>query len=526
VSGTSNGGGTANDHLLFEPLIGNFPAFLQLLSPASSALRLAKAQLPTLESYLEAPEAHASGAAHPATKGGPFVGLPPEDFDRVAGLTDELREEHDLLDLASAIDELATMLDEFEGEDFSSAYLRTPKALRGMVEFVYDGRNRPRALFREALLYSGRYDPTRREGIYLTVGDGDDRPFMLSTPRVTSDRGIVVRIPLRDEAIDVIARSRLGNVPLGELRDAVGPEVAGSPLFDQFWSEGITPETRRWDGGHRVRYFGHACLAFETADASVVIDPFVSPRPGEDRFCLRDLPPTIDYCLITHGHADHFVLETLLELRHRIGTVVVPANLGGELFDPSLRLCLEHLGFTDVIEVRDLDRIPIPGGEIIALPFAGEHGDLAIGAKSTYLVDLGGRRSMVGADTRALPDELYEIVADTVGPIDDIFLGLECEGAPLTWMYGPLFPRPVARKLSMARRLNGADASEAMRLVSTLGAGRIFIYALGEEPWLQHVMATNYTPESYQLLQAEELAAACATRNVEYRHLFGKATIT
>jgi len=525
VPDTSIWGVTANDHLLVEPLVGNFPAFLQLMSPASSALRLAKAQLPTLESYLEAPEAHASGAAHPATKGGPFVGLPPEDFNRVAALTGELREEHDLLDLAAAIDELAAMLDEFDGRDFGSAYLRTPKALRGLVEFVYDGRHRPRALFRESLLYRGRYDPTRREAIYLTGGDGDDRPFMLSTPRVTSDRGIVVRLPLRDEALDVIARSRLGHVPLGELRDAVGPEVVGSPHFAQLWSEGPAPEMRRWDGGLRVRYFGHACVVFETADISVVTDPFVSPRPGDGRFCLRDLPPAIDYCLITHGHADHFVIETLLELRHRIGTVVVPANLGGELFDPSLRLCLEHLGFTDVIEVRDLDRIPIPGGEIIALPFAGEHGDLAIGAKSTYLVDLGGRRAMIGADTRALPDELYELVVDAVGPVDDIFLGLECEGAPLTWMYGPLFFGPVARKLSLARRLNGADAAEATRLVSTLGASRIFVYALGEEPWLQHVMATNYTPESYQLRQAEELAAACAARDVECRHLIGKATI-
>jgi hypothetical protein len=92
-------------------------------------------------------------------------------------------------------------------------------------------------------------------------------------------------------------------------------------------------------------------------------------------------------------------------------------------------------------------------------------------------------------------------------------------------MYGPLFPGPVARKLSLARRLNGADAAEAMVIIAAIGARRIFIYALGEEPWLQHVMATNYSPDSYQLLQAEELAASCAERGVDYRHLFGKATI-
>ena len=139
---------------------------------------------------------------------------------------------------------------------------------------------------------------------------------------------------------------------------------------------------------------------------------------------------------------------------------------------------------------------------------------------------LGGKSTLIGADTRALSPELYRMMTELFGPTDDVFLGLECEGAPLTWMYGPLFPGPVARKLSLARRLNGADAAEALEIVATLGARRIFVYALGEEPWLQHVMATNYSPESYQLVQAELLAQRCAELEVECRHLLGKAIIT
>jgi L-ascorbate metabolism protein UlaG (beta-lactamase superfamily) len=516
---------SAHDHLLVEPLIGNFPAFLQLVSPASSALRLAKAQLPTLQSYLESPEAHASGAGHPATKGGPFVDCPPGERDLIAKLVTVLETQRDVLGLASAIDELTALIEDSEGGDLGPLYQRVPDALRGLVELVYDGRHRARVLFRESLMYRGRYDPSPREAVHLTLTDGDVRPFMLSTPRVTTDRGLVVQMPLRSDAVDVLAQSRFVPIPLGELREAVGPEVASSPVFDSFWTEESVTGTPPWTGALRIRYFGHACLVFETAEVTVVADPFVSPRSGPDRFSLRDLPPRIDYCIITHGHADHFVVETLMALRHRIGTVIVPANLGGELLDPSLRLCLEHLGFRDVVEVRDLDEVPIPGGEVVAVPFAGEHGDLAIGAKTTYFVRLGGRTTMVGADTRALPPELYEIVAQLSGPVDDVFLGLECEGAPLGWMYGPLFPGPVARKLSLARRLNGADAAEAMHIVSALGARRLFVYALGEEPWLQHVMATNYTPESYQLVQAATLARSCAEKDVEYHHLFGKATI-
>ena len=516
---------TADDRLLIEPLIGNFPAFLQVVSPASSALRLAKAQLPTLQSYLEAPDAHASGAGHPATKGGPFVDCPPDDRDLIAKLATELANEHVVLGLAAAIDDLSSLLEEADGGDLSALYARVPEALRGLVELVYDGRHRPRMLFRESLLYRSRYDPSSREALHLTLAHGDERPFMLSTPRVTTERGVVASMPLRSEAVDVLARSRFSPVRFGEIRDALGAEIASSPVLDGMWREASVTSEPAWTGGLRVRYFGHACLAFETAEVTVVTDPFVSAAPGADRYSLKDLPPRIDYCVITHGHADHLVVETLLALRHRIGTVIVPANLGGEMLDPSLRLCLQHLGFSDVVEVRDLDRIPVPGGEIIAWPFAGEHGDLAIGAKSTYVIRLGGRTTMVGADTRALPSELYQWVTEMTGPVDDLFLGLECEGAPLTWMYGPLFPGPVARKLSLARRLNGADAAEAMAIIAAIGARRIFIYALGEEPWLQHVMATNYSPDSYQLLQAEELAASCAERGVDYRHLFGKATI-
>lgn len=517
---------TARDGVLVEPLVGSFPAFLQVMSPVSSALRLAKAQLPTLQSFLESAEAHASGAGHPATKGGPFVDCPPADRELFAKLTAELGAQRDVLELASAVEEVTRLAGEADGGDLGPLYDQVPESLQGLVEFVYDARHQARVLYRESLLYRGPHDPSSREAIHLTLTDSDDRPFMLSTPRVTTDHGVVVSMPLASPAIDVLSRARFEPIRLGELNEAVGPEAAASPVFGALWSEDPVTPAAPWTGPLRVRYFGHACLVFETADVTVVADPFVSPRSGPDRFSLADLPPRIDVCVITHGHADHFVVETLLALRHRIGTIVVPANFGGELFDPSLRLCLEHLGFSDVVEVRDLDRIPLPGGEIVAWPFAGEHGDLAIGAKSTYLVRLEGRSTMVGADTRGRPTELYPILADMFGPVDDVFLGLECEGAPLTWMYGPLFPAPVPRKVSLARRLNGADAVEAARIVSALGAGRIFVYALGEEPWLQHVMATNYGPESYQLVQAAELATRCADLGVAYEHLVGKATIT
>ncbi|MEH1848188.1 MAG: hypothetical protein V7L25_25220 [Nostoc sp.] len=82
------------------------------------------------------------------------------------------------------------------------------------------------------------------------------------------------------------------------------------------------------------------------------------------------------------------MLETLLQLRHKIKTVVVPKSNKGMLIDPSLKLMLQQIGFENVQEIDELEIINIADGYIAGLPFLGEHGDLNIGAKAAYLVNL------------------------------------------------------------------------------------------------------------------------------------------
>lgn len=520
---------TARPELVVEPLVGSFGAFLHTVSPVTAALHLARAQIPTLESYLEAPEEHYAAAQHPATKGGAFVGRPPEDVVAVKALLEALRAETELLSLAEDVHDLSTVVDEgADGHDVAPVYARLPESVRGFVEIVYDDHHRPRCRFREAMLYRSRYATSRRQGLALGLHDGDERPFVLSTPRVAGPDTAVVAIPLADPGLDVVMRSRHEPVRFGDLVDGLGLDVEQRAWAARAWTEaapGPAADGPPTGGAVRVRYFGHACLLMETAEVTVLVDPFISQRPGADRYWLGDLPPRIDYCLITHGHADHLVLETLLALRARVRTVVVPRNLDGELFDPSLRLCLEHLGFEDVREVRDGDEIALPGGAAVALPFVGEHGDLPIAAKTTYLVALGDRRLFVGADTRGYDLDLLAFLRREFGGVDDVFIGMECQGAPLTWMYGNLFPAPVDRRTSQSRRLNGCDAVEAAQLAEALGARRVFVYAMGEEPWLQHVMATSYTPDSFQYAQIDELEALCGSGGVGFQHLVNRADI-
>ncbi|MFP3615357.1 MBL fold metallo-hydrolase, partial [Paraburkholderia sp. SIMBA_050] len=126
---------------------------------------------------------------------------------------------------------------------------------------------------------------------------------------------------------------------------------------------------RSFDGDDvRIHYYGHACLLIQSRGVSILIDPAISY--GYDtalpRYTFADLPDQIDYVLITHSHHDHIVLETLLQLRHKVKTVVVGRNLDGFPQDPSLQLALRQLGFADVLEVRDAQEIPLPGGAITA----------------------------------------------------------------------------------------------------------------------------------------------------------------
>jgi L-ascorbate metabolism protein UlaG (beta-lactamase superfamily) len=409
------------------------------------------------------------------------------------------------------------------GYDVTPLYAELPEALRGLVEIGYDLANHPSIRILEPSLYRSPYHVVERQSIDLALDDGTERPFILSTPRLREPGHLRLDVPFAFAGLDDLLAARTSPRLLGELADALG--VAGDDvdvLASLLTTEPVVPGDRQPAAGVRARYFGHACLLFQTPDVSVLTDPFISSNvDAGDRYTYADLPDRIDWCLVTHGHQDHIVLESLLQLRHRIGVVVVPRASSGSLQDPSLRLYLEHLGFP-VQEVEDFDELPIPGGSITATPFLGEHADLHIRGKTTYVVRLGDRRFYVGADSSGVDRTLYRYVAEACGPVDLAFVGMECDGAPLTWLYQALITQPISKKMSDSRKLSGSNAEQALAIVEELGAGEAYVYAMGEEDWLGHVMATSYTPESYQLLQVAEFVRGCGERGVKAEHLFGQ----
>jgi len=147
------------------------------------------------------------------------------------------------------------------------------------------------------------------------------------------------------------------------------------------------------------------------------------------------LPETIDYVLITHNHQDHILFETLLRLRRKIKNIVVPKSNGGALQDPSLKLMFEKVGFDNIIELEEMESVEFEDITLTGLPFIGEHCDLDVRSKLCHHVKFNdGLKIIFAADSCNVSPRLYERVQEIVGNVDVVFLGMECEGAPLTWL--------------------------------------------------------------------------------------------
>jgi L-ascorbate metabolism protein UlaG (beta-lactamase superfamily) len=274
-----------------------------------------------------------------------------------------------------------------------------------------------------------------------------------------------------------------------------------------------------------MRYFGHACILIETKDVSILVDPLVSYYGYHSdiaHFSDIDLPDVIDYVLITHNHQDHILFETLLPLRHKIRNIIVPRTTGGALQDPNLKLTFANAGFNNVIEIDEMEEIRFGNCVITGVPFTGEHSDLNVKAKSCYHMAIDRFSFLFVADSRVLESRLYTHVQKLLGDVDVLFLGMECDGAPLTWLYGPLLTEDLARDKDQSRRLAGSDFEKGITLVDIFHPQEVYVYAMGQEPWLEFISTVRYTEESKPIVQSDKLVAECISRGITAERLFGE----
>jgi L-ascorbate metabolism protein UlaG (beta-lactamase superfamily) len=516
--------------VLVEPLVNRWYAHAMLVAPAAAALNVAQSHLKIMKSYVGAPDVHAAAVANPALAGGPFIDCDSRRVGEIKALLEATeRDQAPFVGFADGLRQLYDLLEkEGSGGSLEPLYAKVPERLRGCVELVYDLAHHPSVRLIEPLLYRSPYYDPGLQSVLLSTMERDERPFAFSTPRLDDADRVSIGMPFASEAFDTLFASRRRPACVSGLRDVLAVDPARGALFESFFTEAPPPPAPRFEGeGVRVRYFGHACLLVETDGVSILTDPVISYASTQApfRYTYHDLPETIDYVLITHAHADHFMLESLLQLRHQVRHVVVPRNGGGALQDPSLKHVLLNTGFRSVIEVDELDSIPVAGGAIVALPFLGEHADLDIRTKAAHLIRLKGRSILCAADSANLEPQLYERLREVAGDLDALFLGMECDGAPLSWIYGPLLMKPVTRAMDRSRKLSGSDCAQALDIVERVRCRSVYVYAMGLEPWLRHVTSLVYRADSKQMVESDRLVETCRARGLESERLYGSKEI-
>lgn len=509
-----------------EPLVAGWYAWPHLISPAPCAMNVLRRHLRIMQSYVAAPHVHAKSVKDPKMAGGPFIDYPQERVAEIRQLIEWTRTaQAHLSEFAQAVRRLSELLkSEATGSCLEPLYARIPEPLRGYVEIFYDLSHRPSFRFFESLLYRSRYYDPGVQALHIHVTPNDNRPFILSTPRLPDPECVSVHIPFESASLDRLSRARYEPMRVHELAEDLGVAPSQRPLFRSlFTTEQPRPRLPYEGDGVRIRYFGHACVLLQTRDFSLITDPVVSfpYRGANSRYTYEDLPPYLDYVLITHNHQDHVLLETLLQLRHMIGTVIVPQGGHGQLQDPSLKLALKALGFKHVVELDELETLELPRGTVLTgLPFLGEHSDLGIRTKLCYHVAVNSWSTLFAADSSAVDGHVYRRVHAAVGNIDVLFLGMECDGAPLSWLYGPLLCEPLSREHDRSRTLSGSNFERAVQLVEIFQPREVYVYAMGQEPWLNHIMALKYTRESLPIIESDRLLEWCRRRDITAERLY------
>lgn len=499
-----------------EPLCCRWYAWSHLISPLQLALNITFRQLPLLRSFIANPAVHENASKDLKFMGGSFVQLARKDMPAVRALLSDMTQR--CARLIRLAEDYVNFNRQYQtaarGSNVDHLYESLPESLAGLMELTYDIDNHPTLLLIEPLLYLDReLNVGQLQELSFFLDSDRNRKFFLNTPRVDAAERFLLPMSFADSRIDLLAASRLQAVSFTTLAEELGVPESERLRFREYFTP--APPQRRdpdyYGDGLRLRYFGHACILLQTSETSILIDPLFTwdHDDAPSHLSFADLPDVIDYVFITHNHHDHFSPEVFLQLRNRIRNVLIPRNTVGSVADASLKGILRSLGHPNVTVMDPLDRVTIPAGSITSLPFFGEHAALNVAAKHGMHVELKGRKLVFLADSNCLDPELYRRIVQRLGKVDTLFIGMECQGAPLSWVYGPYLTNPIGRKDDEARRSNGSDSERAWALLQELGCTRTFVYAMGQEPWFRYHLDLIYTPDSKQIVESNKYLARC-----------------
>src|SRR5262249_769029 len=164
-----------------------------------------------------------------------------------------------------------------KGFGLAPFYDEIPPQIRGYVELVYDLNNNASYRLIEPLLYESEFYDARAQSLMLSLTNGDDRPFVLSTPRLEDATCYQWNVPFESNAVDQLFKLKYCPKPWGYVWDLLGAPDHKESLCRSFFTEKPPALYCPYTGdGVRWRYFGHACILIETKNVSMLFDPVLS----------------------------------------------------------------------------------------------------------------------------------------------------------------------------------------------------------------------------------------------------------
>jgi hypothetical protein len=198
-------------NVIVEPLVDGFYAWLHTVAPVQAAMNLAFLQVPLIESYLQSPPVHMAACRNPKLRGGYFINIDASRSGEVRALLASIkRDRADMLTFAAAIAEAEEIVRQnATGFDLTPLYAKLPARLSGLVELAYDTNNQPSMHFIEPLVYESSAYTEARQSVQLSIEPGTERPFILSTPRLSSPDVLDLHIPFRHPGLAELFKAKI-----------------------------------------------------------------------------------------------------------------------------------------------------------------------------------------------------------------------------------------------------------------------------------------------------------------------------
>ena len=80
---------------------------------------------------------------------------------------------------------------------------------------------------------------------------------------------------------------------------------------------------------------------------------------------------------------------------------------------------------------------------------------------------------------------------------------------------------PLNRDQDRSRRLAGSNFPRALSIVECFNPAEVYVYAMGMEPWLNHIMSLKHSETSAPMVNSTKLVNECRERGIIAERLFG-----